>query len=232
MKEVQYIFIIDRKETDNTDRNFEEEEKYFIFPTEKEINAAQAACCGKCCDACETPAAYAWRKRDVDLSLLLEKAIENELSDTEKRVVREYWYNSKKTADIALENGISLSAVSASLERAREKLHRVLRYTVMYQHCIADESIVPAAVRRAAAISASRHGSGGTSGERLRKLRLGENLSGRAVSQALGMTQYRLFAAEKDTAELTASELISLSSFFGVTADYILKGDTYDKKSL
>ena len=47
------------------------EEKVFEFIDEEEMKAAQLACCGRVCNRCETPAAYAWRKREVDLAILL-----------------------------------------------------------------------------------------------------------------------------------------------------------------
>ena len=57
------------------------------YPDEDEIKAAQLACCGRVCRDCEAPAAYAWRKREVDLALLLEKAIENELTEHERSMM-------------------------------------------------------------------------------------------------------------------------------------------------
>ena len=61
------------------------------YPDEEEMKAAQLACCGRVCKECETPVAYAWRKREVDMALLREFAIENELTETEKNiVVQEY----------------------------------------------------------------------------------------------------------------------------------------------
>ena len=60
--------------------NVREEDIIFRYPSKEEIKAAQLACCGRCCDACETPAEYAWRKRSVDLSVLLENAIEKAFS--------------------------------------------------------------------------------------------------------------------------------------------------------
>ena len=81
--------------------NIREEDIIFRYPSKEEIKAAQLACCGRCCDACETPAEYAWRKRGVDMAVLLEKAIETELSENERITVRERWYESMSVGEIA-----------------------------------------------------------------------------------------------------------------------------------
>ena len=207
------------------ERSLLTEEEYFVFPSEEEIQAAQAACCGRCCSACETPAAYAWRKRDIDMSVLLETAVKNELSETERKMIEEYFYNSKKLVTIAAERGVSGVAAGKSLERALEKLRHALKYVVMYQHICADEGVVPLAVRRAAAIAQARRTCGETVGERLLSLRMRENLSRKTVEEILGIEPARLGYIERDEKDIYGAELIMLSGFYGVSADYILKGE-------
>ncbi len=207
------------------ERSLLTEEEYFVFPSEEEIQAAQGACCGRCCSACETPAAYAWRKRDIDMSVLLETAVKNELSETERKMIEEYFYNSKKLVTIAAERGVSGAAAGKSLERALEKLRNALKYVVMYQHICADESIIPLAVRRAAAIAQARKTGGETVGERLLSLRMRENLSRKTVEEILGIEPARLGYIERDEKDISGAELIMLSGFYGVSVDYILKGE-------
>lgn len=45
----------------------------FSFPTPEERRAAMCVCCGSHCPGCESPDDYAWRRRDVDLSVLAER---------------------------------------------------------------------------------------------------------------------------------------------------------------
>ena len=61
--------------------------EYFTFPAREEIKAATNICCGRFCGSCETPVEYAWRARDVDMSALLDMAIENELTQAEQKAV-------------------------------------------------------------------------------------------------------------------------------------------------
>ena len=120
----------------------------FAYPSEEEMRAAQAVCCGRRCSACETPAAYAWRKRTVDMSLLLEKAMENELTVTERETLKAFWFETMPVGAIARLKGISSAAVSDTLARAQEKLKKALRYAVLYQYDTLDEETVLASVAK------------------------------------------------------------------------------------
>ena len=198
--------------------------KKLSYPSREEIRAAQLACCGRCCNACEAPAAYAWRKREVDMSFLLEKAIQKELTEAERGVISEFWFEEKTLTEIARKRNIAASSVKGTLGRAQAKLERVLSYAVRYQQGVADESITPLVLGRARVIAAARKNSGNSVGERLQRLRLAENLSIAAVSTASDIPEKRLVKLEGG-AVIQADELLALSSLFGVTADFILKGE-------
>lgn len=200
------------------------DENFFTFPDENEIKAAQLACCGRHCNACEAPAEYAWRKRSVDLAILLEGAIENELTALECETIKEYWFNAKTLTRIASERGIAPSTVSATLERAQGKLKKVLGYAVRYQHDVSSESIIPLALGRARVIAAARNTVGGTPALRIMRLRQSQNLSREALSKATAIPPSRLERIENAKASPDSEELISLSEFFAVSTDYILKG--------
>lgn len=194
------------------------------YPDEKEIKAAQLLCCGRVCKECETPAEYAWRKREVDLALLLEKAIENELTETERNVVHDKWYNSLSVSQIARNRGVTPNAVKHVSERAMKKLENVLKYVVLYQRGIEDESVVPLTVARARMISSARWVESENVGQRLKNLRLSQGLSVKALSKAMGIASNRIAEIEKgDMPKM--DELIIFSGFFAVTTDCILKGD-------
>lgn len=212
--------------------NICEEDILFVYPDKNEIRAAQLACCGRCCTSCEAPAEYAWRKRSVDMSLLLEQAIENELSPIEKSAIKDRWLESLSVGEIALKRKISPAAVSATLKRAQEKLRRVLAYAVKYQNDTMSESVVPLVLGRAKAIAAARNYSGSSVAERLANLRRRENLSREAQSRATGIAASRLASIERGSAQPDLPELIALSGFFGVTTDYILKGENNDKQQI
>lgn len=204
--------------------NMASNEGFFTFPDENEIKAAQLACCGRHCTACEAPAEYAWRKRSVDLAILLEGAIENELTLLEREEIKDFWFNDKSLTQIAADRGISPSSVSAGLERAEEKLKKVLGYAVRYQHDVSSESIIPLALGRARVIAAARSAVGGTPALRIMRLRQSQNLSREALSKATDISSQRLKRIENAKASPDSEELVALSEFFAVSTDYILKG--------
>lgn len=205
--------------------NLNEEENLFTFPDEQEIKTAQAICCGRVCKECETPAEYAWRKRDVDMSFLLEEAIENELSEIEKNTVTDYWFESLSISEIAEMTGITKAAVSLTLKRAEEKLQHVLGYTVKYQRDLNNETIIPLVLGRARVIAAARRASGGEICDRVRRLRQSMNLSRKALGKAIGVSTSRVTSIEDGTVQVNLREIIALSEIFSVTTDFILKGD-------
>lgn len=194
------------------------------YPSEEEIKAAQLACCGRFCRGCETPAAYAWRKREVDLALLLERAINRELSETERETVVDHWFNSLTQTQISKKRGISPAAVKNTLDRAQEKLERVLSYVVCYQQNVDDESIIPLALGRAKVIAAARNAVGGGSGDRLLRLRQSQAISKKSLNAATGIPVSRMDSLESGAVP-KIDELLALSEFFDVSVDFILKGE-------
>lgn len=203
---------------------------FFSFPDEQEIKAAQAACCGRYCNACEAPAEYAWRKRSVDLSILLEAAIEAELTEIEKKIIKDFWFNSKSVTAISAERKVAPSTVSAAVDRAQNKLKKALGYTIRYQHDINSESVIPLALGRARVIAAARNASGGTTAQRIMRLRQSQNLSRKSLSKALGIPQARLESLEHGKVALDLQELTAISEFFSVSTDFILKGVDFNGK--
>lgn len=194
------------------------------YPSEEEMRAAQLACCGRVCKNCETPTAYAWRKREVDMALLLERAIENELTEKERSIVKDKWYNSLSFSQIALNRGISPAAVKKTADRALKKLESVLQYVVFYQRDIMDESIVPAAAGNARVILSARKMKSDEIGRRLSNLRLGSGYSLKQFSLATFIPQRRIEEIEHG-GKPTVEEIICLSEFFAVTTDFLLKGE-------
>lgn len=201
------------------------EEIKVSFPSVDEIETAQRVCCGRCCNQCEAPAEYAWRKRDVDMANLLEKAIENELTEIERETVELYWFESESITDIASQKNINASAVKRTLARAKEKLENALKYAVMYQNELQSESAIPVILGRARVIAAAKKAVGGSTGDRITRLRQSQNLSLKSVSSSVGITEKRLESLENNVVP-DGDEILSLSRFFDVSADYILKGES------
>lgn len=205
---------------------------WFSMPQQEEIEAAQRACCGRVCTGCEAPAAYAWRKRTVDLAVLLEQAVQQELTARERAAVRLHWFRSMSVRETAKALALSPSTVGGTLCRAQQKIEHALQYVVQYQHDVTAPSLVPLAVRMAAAVAAARDWLPEAVGPRLLALRLREALPLAAVAQAVDLPEARLAALESGKAELRAAELLRLSAFYLVPMEWIMKGADEDESTI
>lgn len=59
----------------------------------------------------------------------LRKALIEELTETQRKYVFEYYVAEKTMEQIAYEYGVNKSTVSRGITRARRRLHKVLKYT-------------------------------------------------------------------------------------------------------
>lgn len=188
---------------------------------EEEIRAAVKACCGRCCNACESPFEYALRKRNIDLSELLDKAIENELSDNEKSVIKDIYYDNMSSAGVAEKRGISRSTVNATRLRAEKKLYSVLRYVKMYQQDFIGKGCDDL-LSQIAPVTYGKHCSGAGFPKNLRSERLSHNISIEKISDATGINPQRIRDFESGELLPDIAELKSLSIAFGTTPDRLL----------
>ncbi len=193
-----------------------------FYPTAEEMRAAQLACCGNCCDRCENPVEYVRRARSMEMSELLDTAIEEELSETEKRTLHLFWFENLNVSEIAARLDVNPSTVNRTLERVKEKLYRVLRFVVKYQQKMENPAVVWEELRRAAVLSAVRENRGCDFPQRLRALRSSENLSRNRLAKGLGMSETRLTSLEFAKAKPSVDEIIGIAAFFGVTTDYLI----------
>lgn len=198
----------------------------FSFPSPEERKAAMCVCCGSYCPSCEAPDDYSWRRRDVDLSLLTDKVIDERLSQKEKEAVIGYWFKGKTLSAIALEQGVCTSSVSRCLENGQRKIYDALKCTVAYQHNLENVEFLPVAVRRALAISAARSFNPQNLAQRIKKLRCCENISISLLSEASKISEKRLKEIESSKTMPTIEELVFLAGFFKTTTDYLLKGES------
>ena len=197
----------------------------FSFPTHEERQVAMCVCCGSHCPGCESPDDYAWRRRDVDLSLLTDEVIKTRLTPREREVTEAYWFDGLTVSAIAEKIGVCPSSVSRRLEKAQRKIYDALSFTVKYQHDLESVEFLPIAVRRALAVSAAKRYKPESVGGRIKKLRCGENIGEQMLCDALGMRIKTLRMIESGEKEPSLHQLTELAGFFGTTADYLLKGE-------
>ena len=74
---------------------------------------------------------------------VLAAVIKNELSETEQRAVRLYWFERQRMSRIASATGVSADAVRKTLKRAEKKIYQSLKYVVLYDEIIGSEDKLP-----------------------------------------------------------------------------------------
>ncbi len=74
---------------------------------------------------------------------VLAYVIKNELTETEQKAVKLYWFEGQKTSRIAAAAGISGDAVRKTLKRAEKKIYTYLKYVVLYNECIGSGKELP-----------------------------------------------------------------------------------------
>lgn len=202
----------------NAIKNSSEE---FTYPDEKEAQRAVRICCGVCCNACETPVEYAWRKRKTDMAQLLALAIEKELTERERAVIRDYYCGEMSLSKIAAKECIAKETVHTAKIRAEEKLRRVLMYVRMYQQDeICEEKIRP--LNESFAIIRARRSEPDTLGERLEKERVSRGITLKKAEETAGIDSRRLSLFEKGKALPDADEIKALCLLYETTPDRML----------
>lgn len=73
----------------------------------------------------------------------LAAVINNELTQTEKSVIKLYWFEKQKISRIAALSGVSDDSVRKSLKRAQKKIYTCLKYVVLYNSLIGSEDKLP-----------------------------------------------------------------------------------------
>lgn len=192
------------------------------YPDEQEIKAAVRACCGRCCNACESPVEYAWRKRRVDLASLLEIAIEEELTDREKSVIKDLFYNEMTVTQLARRDDVSTSAVSLVACTAKEKLKKALRYVVMYQNDFADAGLTAPFVADAVTVSVASNITEGEINERIKAKRIANGFSVKKLAAVTGLDEGRIYRIESGSVLPDSGELMAFCGAFGVTPNELM----------
>lgn len=192
------------------------------YPDEEEIRKAVRICCGRCCKACESPVEYAWRKRRTDLAALLGVAIENELTDREKTVIKDLFYNGMTVTQVANRDGVSTSAVSLVAGTAKEKLKKALRYVIMYQNDTLQDDLTENFTADAVTLSRASHIKGETIGERVRNRRISAGLSVKKLGALTSLEEGRIYRIEGGTVLPDAGELMAFCGVFGVTPNELM----------
>ncbi len=165
---------------------------------------------------------YIIRQRKCELNELVNKAIRQELSPSDRLIVELHWFQGCNKSEVARRLGIEPSTVSRRLEKITDTLYDKLKYALEYRYGSSFS-------RRAKVIFKSKdaffsYTEPEVLSARIRQLRLKQGLAVKDVSEMTGIAEKTLKEIEEKGRELTATEIKKLSVFYGTTADYIIFG--------
>lgn len=166
---------------------------------------------------------YENRIRKLKLLKVMKSIMDNELTPTQKDIVRLHYFENKNGEEIAGMYGINRSTVSRMLSKTESIIREHMKYVFEYSELDLSEEAPPVTVARAIAFITADSAKADSIGKRIRKARLSKLLTQEQVAAATGMTAQRLEMIEK-SGNLTVQELMKLIFFFSVSADYIIYG--------
>ncbi len=170
-------------------------------------------------EALESVDSLVGRIRKISTAKLLEEIIENRLSETQRRFIKEYWYNQKNTAQIARETGVSQANVYRTLARANETIKELLTPLVIYYNDLADVQLVPLYIDKAFEISAAKNSKDFALCARLKNIRLSNSVTLEDLAQVMCITVKEIKDIEDGIKAPTVEVLQKYSKFFGIEID-------------
>lgn len=173
----------------------------------------------------ETPSGYMERKRNRDMQKLICCVVENELDKVKREIFMKVFFWGEKFSDVAEETGLSSAAVYKNYDKALKKIRSSLKYVRFYQNGCKWDRLMPLESMRNNAFLALRSMSESAIVMRLSRLMEKENLVTENLSDSLGLDRNHLEKIFLGEIEPRAGEIVLFAGFFGVTTDYILKGD-------
>lgn len=173
----------------------------------------------------ENPREYLERKRTRDMYSLICFIIENDLTQKRRNVFKKVFFKGEDFSTVAESLGISLSNTYKHYNGAVKDIREKLKYVVFYQNACEKDKMMPLEVMiNRGAISRRNFSSSGV-GLRLLRLMDKENIKKEKLCEFTGIDRKKFEEVLKGKIKLDAEEITTLSGFFSVTADYILKGD-------
>lgn len=173
----------------------------------------------------ESPGEYLERKRNRDMHNLIHCIMENELDEVKRDIFTRVFFCREKIPDIAERMGVSQKAVYKHYEKAIKTIGEALKYVVLYQDMCTHDAMTPLQRMRDGAFLASKRAYPHAFALRLSRLMEKENVGKDKLCETLVLDRNRFGKIFCGKLEPVAGEIVLLSGFFGVSTDYILKGD-------
>ncbi len=164
------------------------------------------------------------RKRERAMLNTVKAVIEKELDGVRKDIFVSMFFDSEKPADISIRLGIAPSTVYKHYHKALEILEENLKYVLFYCKGCNDKLTKLGDMQKRARDSAESVYISAIP-MRLRRLMEKQNVSLESMCMSGAFQKPRLENILLGKLTANADEIVLFCGFFGVSADYILKGD-------
>lgn len=171
----------------------------------------------------ETVDEYVMRKRKIELNCLVKEVIENELSENEQTIVKQYWYEGKTLCEIGEIMGVSHTSISRKLSKINDIIYDKLKYAIQYRYGKDYSRAVKVIIKNKDGLYLF-HGKADSPALRIKKLRLGQGLTLTDTAEMTGISAAKLESIEKGEREILVSDVMRIATAFRISCDYIIFG--------
>ncbi len=171
----------------------------------------------------ETLDEFLLRKRKIELNCLVKKVIENELSDTDKLIVRLHWYEGKSLTQTAVVLKMSKSTVSKHLDKINNTIFDKLKYAIEYRYGNDYSHKAKIIIKDRDALCCFITPE--SSGERIKSLRLSQAMTIKDVSEMTGISAQTLELIESGKKQATAVHIGKIATAFKTDCNFIILGE-------
>lgn len=171
----------------------------------------------------ETVDEYVMRKRKIELNCLVNEVIENELTDEEKAIVQQYWFEGKTLMEIGEAMGMSHTSISRKLSKINDIIYDKLKYAIQYRYGKDYSRAVKVIIKNKDGLYLFR-GKADSPALRIKNLRQQQGLSLTDTEAMTGISKARLEEMEKGEKDILVKDVMRIATAFRVTSDYIIFG--------
>lgn len=171
----------------------------------------------------ETIDEYLLRKRKIELSCLVKKVIETELSEKDRVIVNLHWYQGKNITDTAYSSGLDRSTVSRRLDKINDIIYDKLKYAMEYRYGKDYSASVKMIIKNKDALCLMSDDFNSPP-RRIKGLRENQGLTHEEVETMTGISAKRLRAIESGKEEISVNDIIRIATAFKTSGDYIIFG--------
>lgn len=171
----------------------------------------------------ETVDEYVMRKRKIELNCLVNEVIENELTDEEKAIVQQYWFEGKTLMEIGEAMGMSHTSISRKLSKINDIIYDKLKYAIQYRYGKDYSRAVKVIIKNKDGLYLFR-GKVDSPALRIKSLRQQQGLSLTDTEAMTGISKARLEEMEKGEKDILVKDVMRIATAFRVTSDYIIFG--------